>query len=51
MENVQRTLEEVDSLVGNQIASQVLRQVHTAHNASTVSIGAPPEFDEAGAFF
>ena len=42
------TLEEVNRLVGDQIARQVLSRIHTTHNECTVAIGAFPQFDETG---
>jgi hypothetical protein len=44
----QLTLEEVDSLVSDQIARQVLRCVHTAHNQGAVAISAFPQLEEIG---
>jgi hypothetical protein len=42
------TFEKVDRLVSNQIARQVLRCVHTAHNQCAVAIGTFPQFNETG---
>lgn len=42
------TLEKVNRLVSDQIARQILRCVHTAHNQCAVEIGAFPQFDETG---
>ena len=42
------TFEKVNGLVRNQIARQILRCVHTAHNQCAVAIGAFPQFNETG---
>ena len=42
------TFEKVNGLVGDQIARQILRCVHTAHNQCAVAIGASPQFNETG---
>jgi hypothetical protein len=42
------TFEKVNRLVSNQIARQILRCVHTAHNQCTVAIGTFPQFNETG---
>lgn len=42
------TFEEVNRLVSNQIARQILRCVHTAHNQCAVTIGTFPQFNETG---
>lgn len=34
------TLEEINSLVGDQVTGQVLRGVHTAHDEGAVAVGA-----------
>ena len=41
------TLEEVYSLIGDQIAGQILRSVDTANNERAVEISALPEFNQA----
>ena len=43
-----RTLEEVDGLVGNQVAGKILRRVYTAHNEGTAEICALEQFHVAG---
>jgi hypothetical protein len=40
------TFEKVNGLVGDQIARQILRCVHTAHDQCAVAIGTSPQFDE-----
>lgn len=42
------TLEEIDSLVGNQITSQILRRIHTANDQCAVAISALPQFNKTG---
>lgn len=42
------TLEEVHCLVGNEIAREVLRRVHTAHNQGTVAISTLPQLNQIG---
>jgi hypothetical protein len=42
------TFEKVNRLVSNQVARQILRCVHTAHNQCAVAIGAFPQFSETG---
>jgi hypothetical protein len=42
------TFEKVNGLVGDEIACQVLRCVHTAHNQCAVAIGTFPQFNETG---
>ena len=42
------TLEEVDGLVGNEVASQVLCGVHTANNGSTVKIDSLEQLQKVG---
>lgn len=45
---VELTFEKVNRLVSDQIARQILRCVHTAHNQCAVEIGTFPEFNETG---
>ena len=40
------TFEKVNRLVSDQIARQILRCVHTAHNQCTIAIGAFPQLNE-----
>lgn len=42
------TFEKINRLVSNQIASQILRCVHTAHNQCAVEVGTFPQFNETG---
>jgi len=42
------TFEKVHCLVRDQIARQILRCVHTAHNQGAVEIGPFPQFNETG---
>ena len=42
------TFEKENRLVGDQIAGQILRCVHTAHNQCAVEIGTFPQFNEIG---
>ena len=42
------TFEKVNRLVSDQIARQILRCVHTAHNQCAVAIGTFPQFNETG---
>jgi hypothetical protein len=42
------TFEKVNRLVSNQIARQILRCIHTAHNQCAVAIGTSPQFNETG---
>lgn len=42
------TFEKENRLVSDQIARQILRCVHTAHNQCAVEIGAFPQFNESG---
>ena len=42
------TFEEVNRLVGDQIARKVLRCVHTAHDQRAVEISTSPQFNETG---
>lgn len=42
------TFEKVNRLVSNQIARQILRCVHTAHNQCAVTIGTFPQLNETG---
>ena len=42
------TFEEENRLVSDQIARQILRCVHTAHNQCAVAIGTFPQFNETG---
>jgi hypothetical protein len=42
------TFEKVNRLVSDQIARQILRCVHTAHNQRAVAIGTFPQFNETG---
>jgi hypothetical protein len=43
------TFEKVNRLVSDQIARQILRCIHTAHNQCAVAIGTFPQFNETGA--
>lgn len=45
------TFEKENRLVSNQVARQILRCVHTAHNQCAVAIGAFPQFNETGLLF
>ena len=42
------TFEKVNRLVSDQVARQILRCVHTAHNQRAVAIGTFPQFNETG---
>jgi hypothetical protein len=42
------TFEKENRLISDQIARQVLRRVHTAHNQSAEEIGTLPQFHETG---
>jgi hypothetical protein len=42
------TFEKVNRLVSDQIARQILRCVHAAHNQCAVAIGTFPQFNETG---
>jgi hypothetical protein len=48
VEGPELTLEEEDSLVGNQVTSQVLRSVDAAHNEGTVKVNAAEQLKVAG---
>lgn len=50
MHEISLTLEEVDSLVSDQVTSKVLSGVDAANDGSTVSISALEELNEAGLF-
>lgn len=45
---IELTLEEVDGLVGDEVARQVLRGVDTAHDEGTVEVGALEELSQVG---
>lgn len=45
---VQLTLEEIDGLVGDEVARQVLCRVDTAHDEGTVEVGALEELGQVG---
>ena len=47
-EMVGLTFEKENRLVGDQIARQVLRCIHTTHNQCAVAIGTFPQFKETG---
>lgn len=42
------TFEKVNRLISNQIARQILRCVHTAHNQCAVAISTSPQFNKTG---
>jgi len=42
------TFEKVNRLISDQIARQILRCVHTAHDQCAVAIGTFPQFNETG---
>ena len=42
------TFEKVNRLVSDQIAGQILRCVHTAHDQCAVEIGTLPQFNKTG---
>ena len=50
-EMVGPTFEKENRLVSNQVARQILRCVHTAHNQCAVAIGTFPQFNETGLLF
>jgi hypothetical protein len=47
-ETVGLTFEKVNRLIGDQIARQILRCIHTAHDQCAVEIGTFPQFEETG---